>query len=181
VVTHGLGLGAGIAQLEAGTFDDVDGLVLMSWTDGGATPLARRAAAQQSATCLTGDDRAPLATSARDYRRLYFESAPAAVQRAAAHRRTQDPCGNVTSAPTFSVATRLAAGQVDAPVLLLYGARDALHRADARRDQAGAYPTEVRTRTFAGAGSALPLERPAGQVRRTVLRWLDGLGPARPS
>jgi alpha-beta hydrolase superfamily lysophospholipase len=176
VVTHGLGQGAGIAQLEAGTFDDVDGLVLMSWTDGGATTLARRTAAQQAASCLGGDERAPLATTAGDYRRLYFDSAPAAVQRAAARRRTQDPCGDVISAPSFSLATRLAAGRVDAPVLLLHGARDALRQADARRSQAQAYPTEVSTRTFAGAGSALPLERPAAKVRRTVLRWLGRLG-----
>ena len=42
----------------------------------------------------------------------------------------------------------------------------------ARAQQADSYPTEVTTRTFAGAGSALPLERSAADVRAAVLRWL---------
>ena len=33
----------------------------------------------------------------------------------------------------------------------------------------------VTTRTYAGAGSALPLERSAPAVRRDVLRFLHGL------
>ena len=38
--------------------------------------------------------------------------------------------------------------------------------------QASSYPTKVTTRTFRGAGVALPLEKQAGKVRAAVLRWL---------
>lgn len=172
VVTHGHAVGAAIAQIEAGTFDDVDGLVLMSWTDHGATSLATRTAARQSAACAGPADYAPLARTGADYRALMFASAPADVQRAAARLRVDDPCGDVTSLSPMLAAADLAAGQVDAPVLLLYGAEDALHRPAAREQQAAAYPTRVTTRTFAGAGSALPLEASAGKVRAAVLRWL---------
>jgi hypothetical protein len=173
VVLHGHAVGAAIAQVEAGTFDDVDGLVLMSWTDGGATALATRTAAAQRAACRSGGDYADLAASAAAYRRLMFASAPAGVQRTAARLRTPDPCGDVTSVPAMLPASTLAAARVDAPVLLLYGSKDALNRPDARADQAATYRTKVTTRTFRGAGSALPLERAAGKVRATVLRWLD--------
>jgi pimeloyl-ACP methyl ester carboxylesterase len=172
VVTHGHAVGAAIAQVEAGTFDDVDGLVLMSWTDRGATSLATRTAARQSAACAGGPDYAPLAATARDYRALMFASATPDVQRTAARLRVDDPCGDVTSLSPMLVASGLAAAQVDAPVLLLYGAEDALNRASAREQQAASYSSTVTTRTFAGAGSALPLEKPAAQVRAAVLRWL---------
>lgn len=172
VVTHGHSVGAAIAQVEAGTFDDVDGLVLMSWTDRGATSLATRTAARQSAACAGGPDYAPLAETAKDYRALMFASASSDVQRTAARLRADDPCGDVSSLSPLLLAANLAAGQVDAPVLLLYGAEDALNRPGARQQQAAAYPTKVTTRTFAGAGSALPLERPADRVRAAVLRWL---------
>jgi len=172
VVTHGHAVGAAIAQVEAGTFDDVDGLVLMSWTDRGATSLATRTAARQSSACAGAADYAPLAETGAAYRALMFASAESAVQRAAARLRADDPCGDVTSLSPMLLASTLAAGRVEAPVLLLYGAEDALHRASAREDQASSYSTTVTTRTFAGAGSALPLERSAPQVRRTVLRWL---------
>lgn len=172
VVTHGHAVGAAIAQVEAGTFDDVDGLVLMSWTDRGATSLATRTAARQSAACLSGPDYAPLSRTGAGYRALMFASAPPAVQRAAARLRVDDPCGDVRSLSPMLATSNLVAGQVDAPVLLLFGADDALNRAAAREQQAAAYPTRVTTRTFAGAGSALPLERSAEKVRATVLRWL---------
>ena len=172
VVTHGHSVGAAIAQVEAATFDDVDGLVLMSWTDRGATSLATRTAARQSAACLSGPDYAPLSRTGADYRALMFASAPAGVQRGAARLRVDDPCGDVSSLSPMLTASNLAAGQVDAPVLLLYGTQDALNRAAARERQATSYPTRVTTRTFTGAGSALPLERPAEKVREAVLRWL---------
>lgn len=170
VVTHGHGVGAAIAQVEAATFDDVAGLVLMSWTDRPATDVARDALGEQSAACLTGVASAP-AASAASFRHQLFAVAPARVQRRAAALRTAVPCGEVTSRAPMVLASGLGAGQVDAPVLLLYGSKDALTRPAARTSQASAYPTKVTTRTFAGAGNALPLERPA-QVGSTVLRWL---------
>ncbi len=172
VVLHGHGVGAALAQIEAGTFDDVAGLVLMSWTDQGASSLAVRTAARQSRDCA-GTDYAPFAPTRAAFRDFLFTSAPAGVQRAAAARQSEDPCGDVGSLSPMLLAANLAAGKVDAPVLLLYGARDKLNRADARDAQAASYPTRVTSRTFARTGNALPLERSAPKVRRTVLRWLD--------
>lgn len=174
VVVQGHGVGAAIAQVEAATFDDVDGLVLMSWTDRGATALATRTATRQSTDCLTADY-APFAASAAQFKNLMFTSAPKAVQRAAAAHRAPDPCGDATSLLPLLAGTNLGAGKVDAPVLLMYGADDKLNRADARDQQASAYSTRVTTRTFAHSGSALPLEASAGRVRTAVLRWLHRL------
>lgn len=170
VVTHGHGVGAAIAQLEAATYDDVAGLVLMSWTDTGATPVAVRHAARQARDCLTADF-APFAETRADFRDIMFSSAPAALQRAAARRQSDDPCGDVASLAGLGLGA--GASQVDAPVLLLYGSKDKLIRPGARERQASAYPTDTTMKVFRGAGSSLPLEKQAGRVRAAVLRWLD--------
>ena len=172
VVTHGHGVGAAIAQLEAAEFDDVAGLVLMSWTDAGATALAARHAARQGRACLSTDF-APFAATRSDFRHLLFRTAPAAVQRAAAQRKSDDPCGDVASLAGLAVGSGFGASRVDAPVLLLYGAQDRLIRPGARARQADAYPTRTTMKVFRGTGSALPLERSASKVRAAVLRWLD--------
>jgi len=171
VITQGHGVGGAIAELEASTFDDVDGLVLMSWTDTGATPLAVRYAARQGRDCLS-TDYAPFAATTKDFRDIMFASAPAAVQRASAHRQSDDPCGDVTSLAGLALSGSLGAGQVDAPVLLLYGAKDKLIRPQARQAQADSFPTKVTMKVFPGTSSALPLEKSAGKVRAAVLRWL---------
>lgn len=177
VVLHGHAVGAAIAQLEAGTFSDVDGLVLMSWSDANASDRAVRAASEQVGTCLRGAEYASYGASAEAYRSLFFRTAPAAVQRAATRLRNPDPCGDAFSLAPTLLASGLAARQVDVPVLLLFGQRDVQVRSGAPAAQARAYSSDatVTTRTIAGAASALPLERSAPTTRQHVLRWLRAL------
>ena len=66
-VLQGHAAGAAIAQLEAATYDDVDGLVLMSWTDGGAPPGRGRGLAAV-APLPRGPGLRPFAPSDRDPR-----------------------------------------------------------------------------------------------------------------
>lgn len=174
VVLHGHSVGAAIAQLEAGTFDDVDGLVLMSWSDSSASSRAVRAASEQVGACLGGADYASYGGSAAEYRALLFRTAPAAVQQTATRLRSPDPCGDATSLAATLLASGIAARRVDVPVLLLFGGQDVQVRSDAADAQSRAYAgdVEVTTRTVAGAASALPLEASAPATRRLVVRWL---------
>ncbi len=172
VVTQGHGVGGLIVQAEAADYDDVDGVVVMSWADSGPTPIAVRTGVQQARDCLR-DDFAPYAQTSADFRNIMFDSATGAVQRAGARRQTEDPCGDVASLLTLS-GQDLGAGEVVVPVLLLYGARDKLIRPEARQLQADSYSGAVM-RVFRGTGSSLPLEESAGKVRTMVLRWLGWL------
>lgn len=178
VVVHGHSAGAAIAQIEAATFDDVHGLVLMSWSDSGASARAVDEASQQSATCLGGQDYASYGGTRREFRRLFFASAPADVQRAAASRRNPGPCGDALSLAQLEVASVVTTRQIEAPVLLLFGSKDALNRDDAAEQQAAALSSSVRvvTHVVPGAGNALVLEESAPQTRRKVSRWLCSLG-----
>ena len=178
VVVHGHSVGAAIAQVEAGTFDDVDGLVVMSWSDSGASQRAVDEASQQSRRCVQGEDFAPFGQGAREYRRLFFTTAPRSVQRTAAARRNLSPCGDPLSlSQMLSVSSTTTTRGIEVPVLLLFGGRDKLNRSDAAGRQAAAYSSGVAVtrRTIAGAGNALPLERSAATTRGYVLRWLAGL------
>lgn len=178
VVVHGHSVGAAIAETEAATFDDVDGLVLMSWSDSGASQRAVDEASQQSATCLRGEDYATYGQTKKEFRQLLFASAPARVQRTAASLRNPDPCGDALSLTQLVGSLNLTTRDIEAPVLLLFGSKDALTRNDAAEKQAKAFSSSVSvtSRTVRGAGSALPLEKSAPKTRERVLRWLCSLG-----
>lgn len=172
VVVHGHGVGAAVAQLEAAEFHDTEGLVVMGWSDLGASPAAVQTAAEQTRVCLD-DDYAAYGATPAEFRSLLFASALPSVQRRAVQQRSATPCGDVTSLLGTVGVLSIDTGAIKAPVLLLRGGRDARTRGD--DDQAGRYESaeSVTAHTFARAGSALPLERQAPQVRRSVLDWLD--------
>ncbi len=176
VVLHGHAVGAAIAQLEAATFDDVDGLALMSWVDGGASDRAREEDSEQSGTCLEGQDYAQFGTRT-EFRELYFTTASKQVQRAATERRNPGPCGDVLSLAQMELASARTTREIEPPVLLLYGSKDAMIRDGAAAAQADRYSSaeRVRTRVLDGAGSALVLEKTAARTRGQVLRWLTSL------
>lgn len=178
VVLHGHSVGAAIAELEAATFQDVEGLVLMSWSDSGASLRAITEAARQHAACLVSrDGYAPYGATDHDFQELLLVTAPDDVRRTATALRNPDPCGDALSLATLLVVTNLATRLIDVPVLLLFGERDALNRPDARVLQPLAYAprAEVTSYVVPGAGSALPLEASAPQTRERVLEWLGRL------
>jgi pimeloyl-ACP methyl ester carboxylesterase len=178
VVLHGHSVGAAIAELEAATFRDVDGLVLMSWSDSGATPRAVGEALLQHQSCLLGGrDYAPYGRTDRDFRELLFVTAADEVVRTATRLRNEDPCGDALSLAQLVIANNALTRLIDVPVLLVFAGKDALNRPDARILQPLAYGlgARVTTRTVPGAGSALPLETSAPVTREHVLRWLGGL------
>lgn len=177
VVLHGHAVGAAIAELEAATFDDVDGLALMSWVDGGSSDRAREEDSQQSGVCAQGTQDYARFGTRKEFRSLYFRTAPAAVQRAATRRSNSVPCGDVLSLAQTELAAAQTTSEIEPPVLLLYGAKDALIRDDAASQQRDRFSSaeRVRTRTLDGAGSALVLEKSAATTRRQVLRWLGSL------
>ena len=175
VVVHGHSLGASIAQVEAATYDDVAALVLMSWADSGPSQLALDAASRQSATCLQGKDYAPFATTRGSFRAGLFATAPGKVQASASRLRNPDPCGDVLSYASNQLTSGLSAGEVEAPVLLLFGGRDALTRDGAPRQQADSYSSSesVTLHVSKRAGNALPLEKSAPRTQQRVGDWLD--------
>ena len=178
IVLHGHSVGAALAELEAATFQDVDGLVLMSWSDSGASLRAITESVKQHAACLLSPTGyAPYGATATAFQQLLFATAPDDVRRTATALRNPDPCGDALTLSTLLVVNNLVTRLIDVPVLLLFGGRDALNRPDATLLQPVAYApgAEVTSYVVPGAGSALPLESSAPQTRGRVLEWLDRL------
>ncbi len=176
IVLHGHSVGAAVAELEAATFQDVDGLVLMSWSDAGASFRAIAEAGKQHTACLLSrTGYAPYGKTDRDFQALLFATAPDDVRLTASSLRNPDPCGDAVSLATLVVVNNLVTRLIDVPVLLLFGGRDALTRPDGRLLQRFAYSpgAQVTAHVVPGAGSALPLEASASDTRATVLDWLD--------
>jgi hypothetical protein len=171
VVLHGHGTGATIARLEAAHWSDVQAVVLMSEPSTSPSVLALRALQAQAARCARGGGFAPFGTSAGEYRRLLFASAPTAVQRSATRLRNPTPCGDVASVLGGVLDAQRQA--LDVPALVLTGGRDA--RGASGRAVTATGGARLVRRSYAGAGSALPLERQAPAVRRDVLRFVRSL------
>jgi hypothetical protein len=180
VVVAGHAVGGAIAELEAASFDDVDGLVLMSWSDSGPSPRAVQEAAVQTQVCLAGGDPraerpgyAYFGQSRRVFRNLLFHSATPEVQRRAARLRNADPCGDALTLGPLVAENNVSSRSVDVPVLLLFGAEDVLNRPEAANLQQQGYRpgSDVTTHVLPGTGSALPLESTAPHTRRLVASW----------
>lgn len=180
VVVAGHSVGGAIAELEAASFDDVDGLVLMSWSDSAPSLRAVQEAAVQTQVCLAGGDprvdRAGYAyfgQTRQDFRNLLFHSATPEVQRQASRLRNADPCGDALTLGPMVAENNAASRSIDVPVLLLFGAEDVLNRPEgANLQQRGYGPgSDVTTHVLPGTGSALPLEESAPRTRRLVASW----------
>ena len=181
VIVHGHSVGAAIAQAEASKWRDVDGLVLMSWSDAGVSPRAIKESALQHSACLLGGGRngAPrgyawYGRTEADFRSIHFATAAAGVQSGAASLRNPDPCGDAVSLAQFVVLGNVLTHTIDVPVLLLFGGQDVLNRPGAPNLQRIAYSpqAEVTVHTDPAAGGALPLEAGAADLRARVRDWL---------
>ncbi len=181
VIVHAHSVGAAIAQAEAARWKDVDGLVLMSWSDAGVSPRAIKESALQHAACLLGGGRAGAprgyawyARTQADFRAIHFATAADDVQGDAAGLRNPDPCGDAISLAQLVVLGNVLTRAIDVPVLLLYGGEDVLNRPGAPNLQRVAYSprASVTVHTDPAAGGALPLEAGAGELRARVRNWL---------
>ena len=177
---HAHGQGALVAEIEAATFDDVNGLILMGWSDGNMSARERQENQREQNTCSGTADYASYGNGARQFNQLLFSSATRAIRRAADRLRNDAPCGDVSSLNAAQFDAQQNNDQIEAPVLLMYGKRDARVGAGAVAAQKGMYSAapSVSVRRYAGQGSALVLERKAPRVQRDVLAWLRrNVGP----
>lgn len=195
VVLAGHSVGGIIAQAEAYSFGDIDGLMVLSYSDTVVSPAAQQALKVALRQCRAGGERSDGDSGPTGY--VYFGAATPAqfvgahfftpnaepeVVRATAALRNRDPCGDITSY-TAAVKTNLAdVKTIAVPALVLIGDQDAI------------YPTPATTQawlltgspsvtavTLAGTGHALTLHehRRANEFQGQVSLWLNGHGFSR--
>lgn len=185
LVLAGHSVGGGIAELAAHSFPELDlaGLILFGWADGSYSSRTTEQFARQAADCVRGGEPAEPGgpsgyayfgkTDAEFQGNVFADTDPAVIQHATA-RRNRDPCGDNAGLVPLAVANQRGVKSITAPVLLVFGDRDAVFQPDAMGKQAALFTgsSRVTTKSIPGAGHALTLERSAPLVRETTAAWL---------
>jgi pimeloyl-ACP methyl ester carboxylesterase len=191
VVLAGHSVGGGIAELTAHSpaFADLDlaGLILFGWADQGYSSRTIEQSVRQGADCLpSGEPAYPGGppryayfgkTDAEFQGNVFADTDPVVVERVTA-RRNRDPCGDNATLVRFAVMNQLGVGSITAPILLVFGEKDAVFQSDAMAKQAALFDgsTDVTTHSIPKAGHALTLERSAPLTRSVVSDWLTDRG-----
>lgn len=190
VVLAGHSYGGQIAQVEAYSFGDIDGLIVVSYTDVGRSALLASNGAYAAKICARGGmpvapggpgGYAPFGPPAKAAQALFHTVDPR-VLAAALPKLTLDPCGDTAS---FTKATRIDLANVrriHVPVLLVGGGSDALFPPPALQRQAALYTgtRELNVVTLPATAHAVTLERTHHQFERAVRSWVrDHVGRSR--
>lgn len=191
VVLAGHSIGGAIAQIEAYSYKDIDGLVVLLWADLGATPTSLTDFAQAGLTCALGGQNAKpggpggyafLVPSPSQFQgQLLFDSPPEVVS-AAMPLQNRNPCGDFASTATAIAIDELRVREISVPVLLVYGDHDNLFSAQMSTTgltaQQNLYAgTHDLTETVLGnTGHFMTLERSQPTLRADVQGWLCARG-----
>jgi pimeloyl-ACP methyl ester carboxylesterase len=188
VVLGGHSVGGAVAEVEAYSFHDVDGLLLLAQADQDFTPEVLSVSAQAGLRCGAGGEPsdpggAPgyeyFSTSPEGFRHFSFNTAEQRVADLATAMRNRDPCGDVQSLASAVAVNQMNAGAISLPVFLLYGTADpAYQQPQAGEDQRKLFSgsKDVTLRYLAGQAHALTMERAAPEVQRLAADWLAGRG-----
>jgi pimeloyl-ACP methyl ester carboxylesterase len=183
VVVAGHDLGGEIAEVEAYSYSDVNGLMVLDFADAGLTPTLGQWSAQGFQDCSKGGEPArpggpgayfDLGPPTDQLKRLAFVNAdPALVAKVVKYRR-HNPCGDLTSAPPGFSADMAHLGEVKVPVLIAAGGNDVAFSSDGVRRQRSFFTgsKDVTVAILAKTGHFPMFERTAPQFRGIVSRWL---------
>jgi pimeloyl-ACP methyl ester carboxylesterase len=186
VALAGHSVGALIANLEAFSFNDVDGLAAMSFTPQVTLGAFEQFYASRVACNAGGEPSiaggpggyAYFAQTDAVFQAGVFHRADPAVREAVTRLRARDPCGDGASIIDALVLDLKSLSRVKVPVLLVCGREDAVTPDFAcpylKRRYVGS--RDVSLFFVPRAGHALPLERAAPVFRRHVATWLSAHG-----
>jgi len=188
VVLAGHSVGSIIAQTEAYTFGDIDGLMVLSYSDTDVSLGATAALAIATQQCQAGGMRQHGDSGPAGYvwfgadtpekfieAHFYTPGADPTVVNAVAAVRSEDPCGDILSYKKAVAADLANIGKITVPTLVLIGGKDAIYPVPAAK-QAGLLTgtTDVTAVTIPDTGHALTFHRSKDQFQAQVSLWLAG-------
>ncbi|MDT0307363.1 alpha/beta hydrolase [Streptomyces sp. DSM 44917] len=170
--------GGQVVQIAAYSFQDVDGLVIMDWTDLGLTPQANARFFTSLQTCLRGgeDGYAYYDLGSEEFATGNFNDTDPTVLELAVPHQNRHPCGDMVSQLGGVLMDTQRIQDIDVPVLFLYGEEDARVTGgeEHRALFTGTDDTEILE--VPDAGHYMGLERQAPLVHETLADWLDRHG-----
>jgi pimeloyl-ACP methyl ester carboxylesterase len=182
VILAGHDIGGALAEIEAYSFKDVDGLVQVTFADQGFTPyIVERSTVSAFDWCTTDapDGYHYYTESPREFRtKLFFDPEPRVLD-AATRLRSRNPCGLIRSLPSGVYVDMVRGREIEVPVLVVFGAEDTLvWSREGERQQQDDFPrSHDRSTVFVPRAGHFPmLERTAPTFRRALGAWLDRHG-----
>jgi len=127
VVLAGHDVGGEVAEIEAYSFHDINGLIVVTWADQGQTPyIIERSTVAAFETCGESASGYVHFISDEEFRSLLFYNAESRVIEAAYALRNPNPCGVIRSTPPSVQIDRANVSQIKVPVLIVFGNNDTL-------------------------------------------------------
>jgi pimeloyl-ACP methyl ester carboxylesterase len=185
VVLAGHDVGGQVAEIEAYSYSDVDGLIVMTWADQGFTQyiLQRSIVAANDWCTVSPAETQPGSptsyvhfVSQEEWRTLLFYDADPRVIDATDAVRLPNPCGIVRSGPTAVEFDLAHDSQIKVPVLVAFGDNDTLvwSRQGEEQQQSNYGSTDKSTVFVPYGGHFLMFGRRSGPLLRSaVSSWLD--------
>jgi pimeloyl-ACP methyl ester carboxylesterase len=179
VALAGHSAGGAITQIEAYSFRDVDGVMVLSFSDLVGSRRTYTALAQAVVTCLGGGNppgHAPFGQSDADFQALMFHDADSKVVAAVTAMRNPEPCGDDASLLAAIATDVREVPTITVPALLLIGENDAVFPPPALESQRRLFAgsRDVTAVTIPDTGHALTVERSTGITQDAVISWLCG-------
>jgi hypothetical protein len=183
VALAGHDVGGQVAEIEAYSYHDINGLILATWADQGFTSwIVERSTVAADDWCTTN----PLDTppggltsyvhfvSDQEFRTLLFYRADPHVVAATDALRNANPCGIMRSVPIAVQFDPAKTASVTVPLLDIYGADDTLIWShDGEAQQQDNFGSEDKTTVFIPDAEHYPmLELTAPQFRAAIASWL---------
>ena len=176
VILAGHDVGGQVANIEAYSYFDVDGLLIVTFADQGFTPwIIERATVAANDWCTTSTTGYVHYVSAEEWRTLLFYDADPSVVDATDALRNENPCGIIRSTPQAVPIDLAHDGQIKVPVLVVFGGKDTLvwTREGQEQQQDNYGSTDKSTVFIPKAGHFIMFERTAPLFRSAVSNWLN--------
>jgi pimeloyl-ACP methyl ester carboxylesterase len=185
VVLAGHDAGGAIAEIEAYSYKDIDGLALVTYADQGFTPLLMERFARAGTVCAAGGEPAyPGGPGGYYYMErpdeygpdLFYDADPAVID-AVIRLRERNPCGGIAWATTAINTNLVRDAEITKPVLLVIGREDKIWTQDGWALQKGHFTgsSDVTAVSIPGTGHYPMFEgtlsQPGG-FRETFQNWL---------
>jgi pimeloyl-ACP methyl ester carboxylesterase len=128
VVLAGHDVGGEVAEIEAYSYFDIDGLILVTFAEQGFTPyIIERSTIAAFDTCTESANGYAHFISDQEFRTLLFYNTEQRVIEAADAQRNPNPCGVIRSnPPAILINNRAHVWQIEVPVLIVFGNNDTL-------------------------------------------------------
>lgn len=187
VVLAGHSVGGIIAQAEAYSFGDIDGLMVLSYSDTTVSPAAMGALETAIAACEAGGSTSEGDPGSPGYvffgaetpemfikAHFFTDNAEPAVVDATAALRNMDPCGDITSYKAAVDTNKENVGSITTPTLVLIGGEDAIYPIQAEEQAALLTGVEdITSVTIPDTGHALTLHKSKDQFSAEASAWLE--------